>query len=132
MAKRNMPPLSAAQMEIMEIVWKYDELTVTEVQQKLLEIDRDLARNTVQTLMVRMEEKGWLAHRPVGRTFFYRAGQPKHVSLGQKVQDLVDSSFQGSAEQLVNSLLETCKLKKGEAERIRKLIDNAENKRRKK
>lgn len=126
MVKRQLPSLSAAQVEIMEIVWQHREVSVTEVQQHLQTLDRDLARNTVQTMMVRMEEKGWLSHRNVGRTFLYRATNPKDVSLGNEVKRLLDDSFQGSVESLVNSLLETTTLRKGEAGRIRKLIDEAE------
>lgn len=119
-------PLSAAQQEIMEIFWEHDQLTVSEVRELLTAEDRHLARNTVQTLIVRMEEKGWLTHRTSGRTFVYRATETKNDSLGQQLKDLLDQSFQGSAEQLVHSLLETYKLKKGEANRIRKLIDDAD------
>ena len=124
--------LSAAQQEIMDLIWQHDELTVTEVQQHLAILDRELARNTVQTLIVRMEEKGWIVHRTAGRTFFYRAVQPKEVSLGHEVKRLLDDAFQGSAEQLVNSLLENYTLKKGEARRIRKMIDDADKNRNKK
>lgn len=131
MNKKFNSPLSAAQQEIMEIVWGHDEITVTEVQHRLLELGRNLARNTVQTLIVRMEEKGWLVHRTVGRTFFYSAAQPKNVSLGNEVKQLLENSFQGSAEQLVNSLLENYSLKKGEAERIRKILDAADKNRNK-
>jgi len=100
-------------------------MTVSQVRDELASKGRDLARNTVQTLIVRMEEKGWLKHRTVGRTFFYTAVQSKDASLGQELKQLLDRSFSGSAEQLVNSLLETYTLKKGEADRIRKLIDQA-------
>ena len=100
-------------------------MTVSQVRDELASKGRDLARNTVQTLIVRMEEKGWLKHRTVGRTFFYTAAQSKDVSLGQELKQLLDRSFSGSAEQLVNSLLETYTLKKGEADRIRNLIDQA-------
>lgn len=132
-AKKRLP-LSAAQMEIMEIIWDHSgqlEWSVTEVQQHLGALGRDLARNTVQTMMLRMEEKGWLKHRAAGRTFLYAATCAKEVSLGNEVKRLLDDSFQGSVEGLVNSLLQTTKLRKGEASRIRKLIDDAEKKRRK-
>lgn len=125
---KSLPKLSTSQQEIMEIIWDHEEISVTEVQQILQKRRRKVARNTVQTLLVRMEEKGWLAHRTVGRTFFYRAAQPRKASLRMEVSKLLDNCFQGSAESLVSSLLETCKLKKGEADRIRKLLDDAEKK----
>lgn len=125
-------PLSDRQREIMELVWNHDELTVTEVQNLMENEGSQLSRNTVQTLMVRMEEKGWLVHREVGRTFFYKAAQPRSASQQKAVEQLLDSTFRGSVEQLVNSLLETRKLGHGEAERIRQMIDDAESKSKKK
>ena len=69
-------PLLPAQMEIMEIVWEKGELAAVEVRQ-LLADGRELARETVRTMLERMEDKGWLKHRVVGRTFFYSAAVPR-------------------------------------------------------
>ena len=131
MSPSSKQPLSSAQQEIMEIFWREGELSVTEVQKFLANNQRELARNTVQTLIVRMEEKGWLKHRAVGRTFFYTPAEPKSVSMGQELKEMLERSFHGSAEQLVNSLLESYTLKKGEANRIRKMIDDADRQRKK-
>ena len=59
MVERDVSPLSEAQMEIMTLVWEHGELAVSEVW-AILARRRALARNTVQTLLVRMEEKGWI------------------------------------------------------------------------
>ena len=65
-------PLSPAQLEIMEIVWEKGEVAAVEVRQFLPD-GRELARETVRTMLERMENKGWLKHRVVGRTFVYSA-----------------------------------------------------------
>jgi hypothetical protein len=62
--------LSPGQLEIMEIIWDKGEVAAVEVRQ-LLADGRELARETVRTMLERMEAKGWLKHRVVGRTFFY-------------------------------------------------------------
>ena len=69
-------PLSPAQQEVMEIVWEKGELAAIEVR-GLLADGRELARETVRTMLQRMEDKGWLKHRVVGRTFFYSAAVPR-------------------------------------------------------
>ena len=124
-------PLSEAQLEIMEIIWEKGEVMVNEVWEILSE-RRGLARNTVQTMMVRIEEKGWSKHRAVGRTYLYSAAQPRKATLGRTVKELLDTVFRGSAEDLVTALLENRSLSKGEADRIREMIDKAERRRRKK
>ncbi len=112
----------------MELVWTQGEVSATEVRE-YFEETRPLARTTVQTMMTRMEEKGWLQHRSIGRTFVYSASVPKSESLGAKVRDLIDSAFDGSADELVLSLLEYRGLTKAEHQRIRDMLDEAASKR---
>ena len=130
MAKRKaVPPLTAAQLEIMNAVWRLGEATVGQVWETLT-ARRPLARNTVQTVMARLEEKGWLTHRAEGQTFYYAPTVPRQTTLRHMVCDLVDTAFAGSAEGLVLALLEGRRVTRGEAERIRRIIDDAEGTRR--
>ncbi len=125
MARDASSPLTEAQREIMEIVWQRGEVTVTEVRDALA-ARRQIARNTVQTMIVRLEDKGWLKHRQAGQTFIYSANRPRNVSLGAKVSHMVDRLFAGSPEEMVTALIEYRGLTPDEAERIRKMIDEAE------
>src|SRR5262245_23019540 len=77
-----MLPLSDAQREIMEIIWERGELSASSLRE-ILESRRPVARNTVRTLLERMEAKGWLSHREDGRTFYYSAAVPRETSVGQ-------------------------------------------------
>ncbi len=120
-----LPPLSEAQLEIMHVVWDRHEATVADVWQAL-SAQRAVARNTVQTMMTRLEEKGWLRHRADGQTFYYRAACPRQATLGHVVGCLVDTAFAGSAEGLVLALLQSRGISPEEAERISALIQNAE------
>jgi len=126
MAKADSAPLTDAQREIMEIVWDRGEVAVSEVWNELAKT-RDVARNTVQTLIVRLEEKGWLTHREEGRTFFYAAARSRTKSLGAKVVHMMDRFFAGSPEEMVTALIEYRGLSADEAERIRTMIDQAES-----
>ena len=62
--------LSPIQRELMDIIWEHNEVTASQVR-KVYSKRLDLARNTVRTMLMRMEKKGWLKHRVVGRTFLY-------------------------------------------------------------
>ena len=124
MAKADSSPLTDAQREIMEIVWERGEVTVSIVRDALA-VRRQLARNTVQTMIVRLEDKGWLKHREERRTFVYSANRPRSVSLGAKVAQMVDRLFAGSPEEMVTALIEYQGLSPDEAQRIRGMIDKA-------
>src|SRR5690242_5621312 len=114
----SLPDLSPAQREIMEIIWERGEVTALEVRRALSQT-KDVARNTVRTLLERMEDKGWLKHREEGRTFYYSASRPRHDSVGQKVRDIVETVCGGSPETLVAALLDYRGLRPGELKRIR-------------
>ena len=120
------PPLSEAQREIMEIVWKHGEISVSGVRDLLVSQGRNVARNTVQTTIVRLEEKGWLEHRRQGRTFFYSPARSQQQSLGAKVTQLIDRFFAGSPEEMVTALIEYRGLTPDEAQRIRAKIEESE------
>lgn len=126
MAKAEETPLTDAQREIMEVVWQSGEVTVAEVRDAL-SARRQVARNTVQTMMVRLEERGWLTHRESGRTFVYSAKRPRKASLGAKVSQMVDRLFAGSPEEMVTALIEYRGLTPDEAQRIREMIKEAED-----
>lgn len=125
MSKAESQPLTEAQREIMEIVWDRGDVTVTEIRDALA-AKRNVARNTVQTMVVRLEERGWLKHREQGRTFIYSAAKPKSKSLGARVAQMVDRLFAGSPEEMVTALIEYRGLSDDESRRIREMIDQAE------
>ena len=127
---KKLPPLSEDQLAIMHVVWDGGEVTVTDVWNALSR-HRTVARNTVLTLMDRLEKKGWLKRRADGQTHYYTAAAPRADTLGQVVHRLVDAAFAGSAEALVLALLDGRGVSDEEARRIRRLIDNAPSRRKK-
>jgi BlaI family transcriptional regulator, penicillinase repressor len=120
-----LPDLSPAQREIMEIVWERGEVTAQEVRRTLSQT-RNVARNTVRTLLERMEDKGWLKHRAEGRTFLYASARPRYDTIGRKVRELVETVCGGSPETLVTALLDYRGLRPDELKRIRQLLNQAQ------
>ena len=77
-------------------------------------------------MVTRLEEKGWLQHQVVGGTHLYSATHPRETVLPRIVHRLVDAAFQGSAEGLVLTLLQSGRLSAEEVERIKAMVDKAE------
>ena len=117
--------LSEAQTEIMNLVWERGEATLAQVWSALT-ARREVARNTVQTQLTRLVEKGWLLHRAKGRAFYYRPAVPRQEARSRVVNRMVEAVFDGSTEGLLMTLLDGRKLSKEEADRIRALIEQAE------
>ncbi|MBI3862252.1 MAG: BlaI/MecI/CopY family transcriptional regulator [Planctomycetia bacterium] len=124
---RERPPLSDAQFEIMQEVWKRDEATVSDVWESLA-ARRAVARNTVLTLMDRLVKKGWLKRRAAGQTHHYSAAVSHRSTLGDVARRVVDTAFAGSVDSLMLALIEGRGISDDEAERIRRLINAASKK----
>ena len=60
------PPLSPAETEILRLVWELGAGTVQQVCEKLPP-DREIAYATVQTLLRRLEKKGYVSHTVQGK-----------------------------------------------------------------
>jgi predicted transcriptional regulator len=128
MATKKERGLTAAQLEMMEVVWASGEVGVAEVW-KALAARRPIARNTVQTTLARLHERGWLKARAEGNAFLYSAARPRRSVLARMVGRLVDTAFGGSPSGLVAAIVESRRLSGEEAERIRRIIDDAEKRR---
>src|SRR5579859_5185092 len=120
-----LPPLSEAQMDIMNVVWERGEATLGEIWSTLTE-RREVARNTIQTLLSRLVEKGWLKTRADRKLFHYSAAVPRESSLKVAAKRFVANAFGGSTEGLMMALLDGQSISKDEADRIRTLIEQAE------
>jgi len=114
--------LTPAQLEIMNLFWQHGELGVAQVRQ-MLSSRRAIARNTVQTMLKRMADKGWLHARARGNAFYFRAARPRKSTLRGMLGQLLDGAFGGSASGLVMALMESRRVSPAEARRIRELID---------
>ena len=127
-SRGELPPLSEGQIEVMNVVWDRaggGGATVADVWEALSG-RRQVARNTVQTMLTRLEEKGWLTHEAEGTAFRYLPRHPRETAMRGLVRRLVDTAFSGSAEGLVMALLQGRGVSKAEADRIRSMIDQAE------
>ena len=120
------PPLAEAQLEIMNILWRSGGGTVADVLAQIRE-HRLVSRNTIQTMLSRLDEKGWLTHRDEGGTFFYSPAVPREEVQGQVLGRVVDTVFDGSAAGIVMTLLQNRSLTRTEAARIRRMIKEAED-----
>ncbi len=112
----------------MEVVWEQGEVSASAVREILAGQNRDVARNTVRTLLERMEEKGWLTHRQQGRTYLYSATHPREATTGSRVLEVLDQICGGSPEALMTALIDYRGLTAAELDRIRGMLDAAQPK----
>jgi len=117
--------LSAANLEVMKVVWEKGEVTVNDVLDILnSRRDTELKRASVQVQLNRLEKYGWLTHRSDSKTFYYRALQGKKKTMNHIVRDLKTRVFGGSSRELVRCLFEGSDVEEAELERITGLLES--------
>jgi predicted transcriptional regulator len=124
MGKRNPNALPEGQREIMDVIWDRGEASAFEVREILAQ-KREISRTAVRTSLERLERKGWLKHRVVGRTHFYSPLVSRDMNLKQRVVELVDRACGGKPERLMAALLEQRGLSDVEVKRIEALLEAA-------
>ncbi|MEO1619050.1 MAG: BlaI/MecI/CopY family transcriptional regulator [Planctomycetota bacterium] len=118
---KKLPSLTDAQIEVMQVVWDRKRVSVSDVWETLRN-DREIARNTVLTVMDRLAKKGWLVKTVIGKMNFYEAAVGQQETLGRMISRLVDGAFSGSVDRLMLALLDTRGISTDEADRIEKMI----------
>lgn len=124
----NAPTPTGRELEILKVLWEHGPCSVRAVYRQLLEQQpdgKDLAYNTVQTLLRIMEEKGLVAHETHGRAFVYTSV----FSRQQSAARFLDRVFDGAASQLVASLLDAERITPDELDRVQALIADARRRR---
>jgi predicted transcriptional regulator len=110
-----------AELEVLQLLWESEALTVREVMEQLNQ-DRPRAYTSVMSLLNVMSDKGLLVREPSGRAFKYRVAKTREKTLGSLVNDLVSRAFDGSKTALVAQLLEGSSPTAAELEELSKLI----------
>lgn len=94
------PPL---ELLCLRALWRLGEGTVHDVR-KGVSTERVLAYTTVMTLLDRLEKRGCVARRKLGRSYIYRPKLSRDVLREQALKQLVDGFFDGSTDALLNFL----------------------------
>ncbi|MFB0553586.1 MAG: BlaI/MecI/CopY family transcriptional regulator [Phycisphaerae bacterium] len=121
MGKKKLRAMSPTETEILRLVWELNEATVQQIRDQLPS-DRSLAYNTVQTLLCRLEQKGYLKHHLKGRAHVFSALVKPREVIKTTVRDFLGRLFGGDPKPLVQFLAEDGKLDEEDIKRLRELI----------
>jgi predicted transcriptional regulator len=119
--------LTPAQHEILDIIWEAGDqgATVAEVWQAV-SAKRAVGRTTVLNLVDRLEKRGWLRRRDdAAGANRYLATLTRERAAAGIAKDFLNDFFDGSASNLVMTLLGSNKLSKSELQRLRTLLDQS-------
>ncbi|MCM3879163.1 MAG: BlaI/MecI/CopY family transcriptional regulator [Vicinamibacterales bacterium] len=116
--------LTRRERQIMDILYRRGRATAGDVLDDLPGNPHD---STVRTQLRVLEEKGHVGHEIDGLRFVYMPAVPRRAARKSALQHLVDTFFDGSAEQVVAAVLGGggSRLPKDELDRIAELVAKA-------
>jgi len=116
--------LTRRERQIMDILYKRGRATANDV---LADLPGATHYSTVRTQLRVLEEKGHVTHEEEGVRYIYMPALPRRTARKSALRHLVDTFFDGSAEQVVAAVLggEGARLSEEELDRIAELIEKA-------
>lgn len=116
---------TAAELQILQVLWERGPSTVREVHDALRE-EKALGYTTVLKLMQIMTTKGLVRRNEDQRAHVYEAQQPAEKTKRQLAADVLERVFDGSARELMLHALAAQRSSRQEIEELRNLLDEHE------
>jgi len=116
--------LTRRERQIVDILYRRGRATAGEVME---ELPGDPSYSTVRTQLRVLEEKGHVRHEEQGLRYVYMPAVPRGAARKSALRHLIDTFFDGSAEQVVGALLGGAgsRLTDEELDRIAELVAKA-------
>jgi BlaI family penicillinase repressor len=126
--ERRRPAISETEMEVLRALWEHGPGTVRQLDGVLRRHGRRWAYTTVQTLLFRLQAKGYATSETRAVPHVFHAAVTREGLVSQKLQDLADQLCDGTATPLVMALVKGHRFSDDEIEQFRQLLDRMEEK----
>ena len=116
--------LTRRERQIMDVLYRRGRATAADV---MAALPGEPNSSTVRTQLRVLEEKGHVRHEEEGLRYVYAPAVPRHAARKSALKHLVETFFDGSAEQVVAAVLggEAARLSDDDLKRIAELVANA-------
>ncbi len=115
-----MEELTAKEEEVMQILWDLNKALVRDIMSKLPNSKQPYT--TVASIVRILEKKGYVSHKPYGKTHEYYPLVSKAEYRRRKFKGLLTQYFDNSIESVVSFLAKEEKLSPKEFEELTKMI----------
>ena len=122
MADKIKVQLSKGEAQVFGILASLEPATVGQVHQNLPD-DRNISYATVQTMLRRLEKKGYINHVVKGKAHLFSTLVEADSVKSRSVKDLVNNLFGGDPLSLVLHLAGDKKLKASEIKKLKALLE---------
>lgn len=117
------PSLANAELAVMDLLWQQDRLTARHIQEQLYPDATKAQHGTVQRLLQRLEDKGYVERDRSLPVHFFSAVISREAYACSQLESLAAKLTGGSLAPLITHLMEKKKISRAEIKRLRKILD---------
>ena len=118
--------VTETELAILQVLWESGSSTIRRVADVLYPRGGRAQYATVQKLLDRLEQDGWVGRTKAQPANFYRATVGREVLIGRRLQDVAEKLCGGSLTPLLTHLVRANRLSDAERQELRDLIDHDE------
>lgn len=112
-----------AELNVMQVLWQHGATSVRVVVRELYEEPTNSQTASVQTLLARLERKGYVQRQRDESGVTFRARVDREELIGRRLQGIAEELCEGSLGPLLAHLVQKQKLSPDELQSLRELID---------
>lgn len=128
MKKNRQLEVGSAELDVLSVLWDEGPLTVRPVMNALHRRGRQVAYTTVQTLLTRLEQKGFVVSDKADLAHVFRAKVTRDRVRRFRVKSLVKDLYGGAPAELALHLLRSERLGADDIAELHKLIESLDAK----
>ena len=117
------PSLANAELAVMELLWDEPRLTARQIRERLYAGAPRAQHGTVQRLLQRLEEKGFVDRDRALPVHLFTARVSREAYAGSQLESLAAQLAGGSVASLLTHLVEHDRIDAEELARLRALVD---------
>jgi len=120
---RNGHEITDTELAVMRRLWRRDDVTIRELTDALYPDGGHAHYATVQSLLDRLQAKGFVSREKDGRVNRYRATITRADLARSRLRATADALFDGAMAPLLTHLVDNADLRPDEVDALRELID---------
>ncbi|MAG56912.1 MAG: transcriptional regulator [Planctomycetes bacterium] len=127
-----MKDVTHAELAVLEALWDHAPQAVRELSERLYDTGGTAEQATVQKLLDRLRDKGFVARERDGRAYRFRPTLARDALIERRLQAVADQLCGGSLSPLITHLVRGRRLKPADVKELQGLLEDLDRRRRRK
>lgn len=123
---RKASEVTETELRILDVLWECGPSFIRDIVETVYGKHTQSLHATVKSLLERLERKGYVEHDDRHHMHLFTAKIDRETLVGQQMQQLADSHYDGSMTPMLLSLVDRAKLSRKQRLAIKRIIDGIE------